>query len=407
MTAHRRTTPSPMSQSPVTQRRRGVAPRGEMNRRRFLLGLGAAGIGVGLAGCTTGSEYGAYDLGGRTRLSMLTWPEYIDVGDDDDEFYPGGTLASARDAGLIVDYDIRYTDNLSGFEIVMEEAINPDQSAHDIVVPTNWRAAQMIANGWAERLPIEVIPNHANIDPAFLTNAWDRGCRYQMPWQAGITGIAYDPALTGRPLGSVEDLFSSDLRGRVGFIGEMREAVGLTMLANGADPSRPTRETAQAGLDRIIDAAGAGQIGAFAFEDAATLVESGQLAASMAWSGDIALLQSRRPDIEFVVPEEGAIQWFDSMVIPTGAQNIEAAGRFMDFVYDPTNAARITEWVQYISPVHGVQEVLLSQGGAAAELARSAVLFPDADTRARLFTWGGLDEVDEDELDRVYAQLLN
>ena len=379
-----------------------------MDRRQFLLGLGAAGIGVGLAGCTTGSEYGNYDLGGRIQVNMLTWPDYIDVDGAGDPFYAGGTLSRARDEGLVVNYDTRYEDNLTGFDIVREEAIaSNDESLHDIVVPTNWRAAQMIDNQVVERIPIEVIPNHANIDPAFLTNAWDRGCRYQMPWQAGITGIAYDPALTGRPLGSVEDLFSRDLQGRVGFIGEMREAVGLTMLANGADPSRPTLATAQSALDRIIDAAGSGQIGTFSYAEGPGLIAQGQLAAAMAWSGDVALLQAERPDIQFIVPEEGAIQWFDTMVIPSGAQNVEAAGRFMNFVYDPENAANITEWVQYISPVVGVQEVLLGRGGAAAELARNSVLFPDAATRARLFTWGGLDEVDEDNLDSAYALLAN
>lgn len=388
-----------------------MTARRRIDRRRFLAGLGAAGLGAALTGCADSSGFRTFELGGRRSLTMLNWDEYIDADDDNNPFYPGGTLdlLSQGENSVQVNYIPEYTDNISGFNRIIEESVNADQSRFDIVVPTNWRAAQMIANGWAEQLPIEVIGNHVNIDPAFLTNAWDRGCRYQMPWQAGITGIAYDPALTGRPLNSVQDLFDPSLAGRVGFIGEMREGVGLAMLANGDDPSRPTVETAQAGLDRILDAAESGQVGAFTFEDFADKLETGELAAAMAWSGDVALLQApgRRPDIEFVVPDEGAIQWFDTMVIPRGAQNIGAAGTFMDFVYEPENAARITEWVQYISPVLGVQEALLSAGGASAELARNAVLFPDDATRARLFTWGGLDQEDEDELDRVYALLLS
>ncbi len=367
-----------------------------------MLGMGA----VGLAACTDGAGGQTFDLGGSTRLSMLNWPAYIDVDDEDDPFYDGGTLNAVANAGVTVDYDIGYSDNITGFDLVLDEAVNREVPRYDIVVPTNWRAAQMINNGWAEPLPIEVIDNHANIDPAFLTNAWDRGCRYQMPWQAGITGIAYDPANTNRELTSIEDLFDPEFAGRVGFIGEMREAVGLTMLANGADPSRPTLASAQAALDRILEADEAGQIGAFTFEDFAAKLDSGELHVAMAWSGDIAGLRASRPDIQFIVPEEGAIQWFDTMVIPARSLNIEAAGRFMNFVYDPVNAARITEWVQYISPVIGVQEELLAQGGAAAELATNPVLFPDAAARARLFTWGGLDQADEDALDEVYAGLL-
>jgi spermidine/putrescine transport system substrate-binding protein len=338
---------------------------------------------------------------------MLNWPDYIDVDDDGVVTYEGGTLATlAESEGIQVDYQPLYTDNGSGFELIVNGTVDTSPPRYDIVVPTNWRAAQMIANGWAEPLPIEIIGNHANIDPAFLTNAWDRGCRYQMPWQAGITGIAYDPAQTGRELTSINDLFDPALAGRVGFIGEMREAVGLTMLANGDDPSRPTTATAEAGLARILDANDAGQVGAFTFEDFAPKLASGELAAAMAWSGDVALLQADQPDIEFIIPDEGAIQWFDTMVIPAGSANIGAAGHFMDFVYEPANAARITEWVQYISPVIGVQELLLSAGGAGAELAKNPVLFPDAAARARLFTWGGLDQQAEDALDAIYAQLL-
>lgn len=374
-----------------------------LGRREFLLGLGA----VGLSACATGGQASTFDLGGRNSLRILNWAEYIDVDGNDDEYYPGGTLDRIRDAeAMAIDYETLYTDNYSGFDLIVSTSVDTSPPLYDIVVPTNWRAAQMIANGWAEPLPIEIIQNHVNIDPAFLTNAWDRGCRYQMPWQAGITGIAYDPAATGGPLNSVNDLFAASLRGRVGFIGEMREAVGLAMLANGDDPSRPTKTTAEAGLSKIQDAAAQGQVGAFTFNDFAEKLAGGELAAAMAWSGDVAGLQAARPDIEFIVPDEGAIQWFDTMVIPTGATNVGAAGDFMNFVYDPANAAKITEAVQFISPVIGVQDELLSAGGAAAELAKSPVLFPDPATRARLFTWGGLDQADEDALDTEYALLL-
>ena len=105
----------------------------------------------------------------------------------------------------------------------------------------------MIADDWVEALPLEEIPNHVNLDPAFLTNEWDRGSRFQMPWQAGITGIAYDPERVGGDVTSVESLFDPELRGRVGLVGEMREAVGLAMLFNGDDPSNPTTQSARAG----------------------------------------------------------------------------------------------------------------------------------------------------------------
>ena len=380
--------------------RTGPAGRRTVSRRHVLLGLGAAG----LVGC--GTEAGLaprYDLGGSDSLTMLNWPTYIDVTTGD----TGGTVLRAReDLGLDVTYLEEYTDNYDGWQLVVDNAVERDTPAYDIVVPTNWRAAQMIANDWAEPLPIEVIPNHVNLDPAYLTNGWDRGSRFQMPWQAGITGIAYDPELTGRPITSVDDLFDPDLAGRVGFIGEMREAVGLVMLADGHDPSRPTVAGAEAALARVTEAVESGQVGAVTFDEFAALLNQGELAAAMAWSGDSAVLRQLRPDIEFVIPDEGGIQWFDTMVIPARAANVEAAGRFMNYVYDPVQAARITASVGYLSPVLGVQDVLADAGGELARLADDPILFPDAATRNRLYTWGGLPADDEQRLDDAFNQLV-
>ncbi len=258
-----------------------------MSRRRFLAAMGA----IGLTACVDSSGDRTVDLGGADELRILNWPDYIDADADGDPTYTGGTLSLLAGQGLEVDYATDYGDNIDGFQLVLDRAVDPAVPDYDIVVPTNWRAAQMIANGWAEPIPIEIVPNHANIDPAFLTNAWDRGCRFQMPWQAGITGIAYDPAITedllGGPITSIAQLFDQALAGRVGFIGEMREAVGLTMLANGDDPSRPTVAGAEVALERIVDAAGRGQVGAFTFEDFADRLASGELAASKArYPGD-------------------------------------------------------------------------------------------------------------------------
>jgi len=251
-----------------------------------------------------------------------------------------------------------------------------------------------------------VVPNHVNIDPAYLTNDWDRGSRFQMPWQAGITGIAYNPAQTNRPINSIQQLFDSSLAGRVALIGEMREAVGFGMLLNGDDPSRPTAVTARAGFDVIKQSVERGQVAAIVFNEFADGLADGTFAATMAWSGDTVLLQADRPDIEFVIPDEGAIAWFDTMVIPKNAANYAGAGAWMNWAYDPVNAAQITSWVQYISPVLGVQDELRRLGGETAELADNPILFPDDETRNRLFTWGSLDLATELQLEDDFNALV-
>lgn len=352
-----------------------------MRRREFLLGAGA----LTLASCAQ-RPASLQEPTSSNVLRVLNWSEYVDP--------------EIRDRFIGGLYDLRYSDewedNYSGADMVGPE--------WDIVTPTNWLAAQLITDGQVQALPLDLIPNHVNIDPAYLTNGWDRGARFNMPWQAGITGIAYDPALTGRELRSVSDLFADDLRGRVAMIGEMREAVGLAMLANGDDPARATASSAEAGFLRLRQAGERGQFARWGFNDVVDALKAGEVAATMAWSGDLVQAQAERPDLRFVVPDDGAIRWFDTMVIPVGAANVVGAAEWMNTFYDPELAALNTRFVQYISPVIGVQNELSLLGGEAARLAENPILFPDAETRSRLFTWGGLEDVDaENDLDARFA----
>lgn len=368
------------------------------SRRDFILGSAAFLGATTLGGCAL-PRSGDRSLEGFGMLRVINWSEYIDP-----ELLP----IIEAELGLAVDYQETYEDNQTALETIIEPQLSGDGVPNfDIIVPTNWLAARMIANGWVEQLPLEAIPNHVNIDPAYLTNDWDRGSRFQMPWQAGITGVAYDPAQTTGPINSIAQLFDPSLAGRVALIGEMREAVGFGMLLNGDDPSRPTPLTARAGLDVIVDAVDRGQIAAIVFNEFADGLADGTFAASMAWSGDTVLLQADRPDIEFVIPDEGAISWFDTMVIPKNAQQYASAAAWMNWAYDPSNAAQITSWVQYISPVLGVQDELRRLGGESAALADSPILFPDDATRNRLFTWGSLDLEAELQLEEDFNTLVD
>ncbi len=371
-----------------------MTPPRTLSRRSILQGASVTALGLA-AGC--GVQRDLTVSGQLDQLRVVNWPEYFDL----------DLLASFEaDTGIRLDYQETYEDNISGFETFIKPLLaDPGlMPTFDVITPTNWLAARMIRAGAAEPLPLEFIPNHVNIDPVFATNDWDRGSRFQMPWQAGITGIAHDPAQTGG-LTSIEDLlFRADLRGRVALIGEMREAVGFGMLANGDDPSRPTPATAAAGLATIERAVESGQITALVFDDFVDLLEAGQIAASMAWSGNAVGMIDQRPDLEFVIPDEGAIFWFDTMVIPRGAPNVRAAAAWMNWVYEPSNAVAIADWVQYVTPVLGVQaEAERNSSG----LAENRFVFPDDSTRNKLITWGTMDEDAEDAIDVQFELLFD
>lgn len=385
--------PTPARAHPLAQARdwsQVCAARTGPTRRSVLAGMVALAA-TGCAGFTRSDDLG---LDGSVRI--LNWPDYMDL----------DLIGVIGDrTAMSISYSEDWADNYAGFDRIAN-GLETGTPAFDIVVPTNWLAARMHGLNYLQPIPLEVVPNHVNIDPSYLTTGWDRGARFHMPWQAGITGIAYDPAQTGREIRSVSDLFDPEFAGRVGMIGEMREAVGLTMLAAGDDPARATASGATRALERIEGAGQSGQFAGWYYEDFVPALQEGTVALTMAWSGEAASMIAERPDLRFVIPDEGAIRWFDTMVIPQGADAVAGAGKWMNEVYDPATAARITQFVQYISPVLGVRDELANLGGEAALLAENPVLFPDDDTRRRLFIWDGLAASDDEALDDRFAALL-
>ena len=372
--------------------------RPSLSRRQFL-GLATA-LGLAAATGCTGSDDDGDDE--SAPLRVLNWAEYIDV----DGAEPGTVARFEQATGIPVHYVEEYDGNEDAFERLFEPTLGRGRpTGFDVVVPTYWAVDRMLARGWLEPVPLELVPNHVNIEPGLLGMPWDRGARFHMPWQVGITGIAYDPRLTGRELRSVADLFDPALKGRVSMVSEMRETVGLVMLTQGADPSRVTEASAERALERLAALISDGQVTRFTANEFVDLLGTGEIAACLAWSGDIVQLQRERPDLRFVIPVEGGIRWFDSMVIPRDARRPAAAARWMDFAYDPANAARITMGVQYISPVLGVREELERLGGEAARLADDPILFPDDETRRRLFFWAGLDAEAEDAVQRRFSEI--
>jgi spermidine/putrescine transport system ATP-binding protein len=384
------------------------------SRRRVLVGGGV--VAAGAVGAVLLSSVGSNDSGGGSgdaatgggeaggglgqgadRLEIINWTEYIDVSEDGEE----GTIDRFQDeSGISVNYSETWNDNNEAYGKEFVAYLEGDTpTPWDIAVPTYWMAARLKAKDWLAPIPYNLIPNYVNLEPQYLNVTWDPGGKFNLPWQGGVTGFAYNIAETGRELGSINDLFDPEFAGRIGFFTEMRDSLGLVMLGQGNDPANPTEDTIADALDQIEAATSDGQIRRFTGNDYLQDIDNGNFAACIAWSGDIA--QSSNPDVRFVFPEEGAMSWFDTMVIPVQAANGVAAARFMDYVYDPVVAARIAAYVQFISPVKGVREELEKLGGDAAALAESPLLFPGDAEKARMFVFGDMSEdLDTETTDR-------
>jgi spermidine/putrescine transport system substrate-binding protein len=127
---------------------------------------------------------------------------------------------------------------------------------------------------------------------------------------------------------------------------------------------------------------------------------SGLTWAAVVWSGDLA--SSAGPDDVFVFPEEGSMIWTDNMLIPKGAVNKYTAELMIDWVYDVARAARLANFIYYISPVKGVDEAIKELDPEAGD---NPLLFPPADIVAKQHPQPNWSEEDEAAINELFADL--
>ncbi|WP_439940549.1 ABC transporter substrate-binding protein [Streptomyces sp. BBFR115] len=362
------------------------------SRRSLLRALGAASALGGLAGCGVPAAYvrpgerAAPDTSATDKqLTWSNWPLYIDTDDKNPNRRP--TLeAFEKRTGISVHYSEEINDNDEFFGKISPALMNHQKPGRDLIVISDWMCARFVRLGWVQEMDRARQPHvAAELDPLLRTPAFDPGRRFTVPYQSGITGIAYDRRRLGREIRSVSDLWASDLKGRVTLLSGLDEAFALLMQGDGVDIRTWKAADFHRMCDQVEKQVARGQIRRFTGNDYTKDLVSGDVLACQAYSGDVIQLQADNPDIRFVVPEEGAELWSDSLMIPNRAAHKTNAERLIDYYYEPEVAAELAAWVNYVCPVPAAQEVLArSKDEDTAALADNPLIFPDATMRRRL-----------------------
>ena len=392
-------------------------------RRRFLAGAGKGALGLSLASllaaCGDDEPGGAATSSAETgalppiagSLKVAQWPLYIDRA-------RGGhrpTLESfADETGIDVDYREIISDNQDWFAKLYPQLSRGEAIGWDLMCIADWLVHQMASTDYVVPLHWDALPTaQANMLDAFRDPAYDPGNARSVPWQGGVTGIAYYPDLVGGQITGMADLWNPKLEDRVGMLTEMVDTMTLTLLMLGIDPHPATVDDAARAQEKLLEQRDAGIVRDYYGNEYTDELATGSLWASMAWSGDVFALALDNPNLRFIIPEEGAMRWSDNMVIPAPAEHPTDAHVWMDFVYRPRIAADITEWVWYESPVSQVPDIIRADaekaGGAEGEfllqIAESPLVFPDEETLAVTYPYKQLEEEEEAAWNELYQEV--
>ncbi|GGQ87552.1 polyamine ABC transporter substrate-binding protein [Streptomyces flaveolus] len=367
-------------------------------------GLGAlSACGIPAAGKTEGGVSSEDRSKEEKEISFSNWTEYMDV-DDSGNRHP--TLdAFTRRTGIKVKYTEDINDNNEFFGKIQPQLAAGQETGRDIVVLTDWLAARMIRLGWVQKLDPSNLPHaFANLSPQFRDPDWDPGRAYSYPWQGISTVIAYNKkALDGIEVTSVSDLLDNPkLKGRVGFLTEMRDSVGMTLLDMGKDPARFSDDDYDAAIARLQKGVDSGQIRRFTGNDYTSDLTKGDFAACLAWAGDVVQLKADSPDVDFLIPDSGYITSSDSMLIPNKARHKTNAERLIDYYYEPGPAAQLAAYINYVCPVDGVKGELAKIDEDAAN---NPLIIPDKAMQARSHAFRSLSAKEETAYEEKFAKL--
>ena len=346
-----------------------------ITRQAFLRRAAAGGVALSVPGALSALEpalAGAANPKLPKTITFSNWPLYIDV-NDKTKSHPS-LQQFQKKYGVNVRYIEDINDNDSFFGKI-EGPLSQGQSiGRDIIVMTDESGLpqRMIELGWLEKLDKSAIPNMKYLQPVQQHPSWDPHREYSLPWQSGMTGIGYDPKKVGN-IDSVHELLTNPkLKGKVTLLTEFGDTIGLVMLANGDNPNKITDASFNRAVKTVQAAVKSGQIRQFTGNDYAPLLAKGDVWACFAWSGDMVQLQADHPGLKWVLPKTGGMIWTDNMLIPKGG-NAYAASVLMNWYYRPQIMAEVEDYVNYVSPVVGVDKVLQKTD---PKVAHNPLIFP-------------------------------
>jgi spermidine/putrescine transport system substrate-binding protein len=378
-----------------------------MTRLRIGAALAALAASLALAACGGGGIEGGE--GSTTvsvakaqgkpsgELTISNWPLYIDK----------KTIPEFEQATAInVDYieDINSYDEFFGK--MQPTLARGGSGGRSLMVATDWLAKKMYDLGYIQKLDKRALaPALDNLSPSVKAPSTDPDWTFSIPWQGGMTGLIVNRKLAP-DVHSVNDLFDPKYKGKVEMVTEMREVVPLIMKGEGINPDTASDQDWLDAIDKLQQAGDSGQIRRFTGNDYAKDLAAGDAVAVIGWAADAIQLQADNPDLQWRMPTQGCMQWWDDWVIPVGAPNPTAAYEWINYTYEPKHQAQIDAWTSSVTPVAGVKQIFEKTDPQAA---KNPLIFPSAGYTKNCSTPisppGNADE--QKKVDQAWAKLTS
>ena len=371
---------------------RGLTQR-RLGRRDALRMGGVSALAMALAACGvkgTGTPAASAapdaiakfwaDKTSTKHVDFANWPLYMDPKKPELKKFTAET-------GISVNYQEVIQEMGPWFAKVQPQLSAGQSIGYDLMVITNSiQFGQFRDSGFLAPLDHSKLPNYtANAAKSYANEAFDPGNQYSVPWTSGITGIAYDPAKTGREITKLADLWDPAFKGKVGMFSDTQELGNFGMMALGVDPAKSTEDDWKKAADKLKEQKSSGVLRNYYDQSYIDALGKGEVWITQAWSGDVFQKNvSDGTNFKFVIPAEGGTIWTDNFAIPVTAKSPLDAITLIDFFYKTDVAASLAEYINYVCPVPAAQQQIKTDASklsgkektAMEAIADSPLVFP-------------------------------
>lgn len=305
---------------------------------------------------------------GGNNLVIYNWGDYID---------PELIKKFEDETGMKIIYQ-----TFDSNEAMMTK-IEQGGTTYDLVIPSEYALSKMKDEGLLIPIDHTKLPNLVNIPSRFLDLSFDPGNKYSIPYFWGTVGIIFNPDLVnGKTFTSWNDLWDEDLKNKIMLVDGAREVLGMSLNSLGYSLNDTNEEHLQEAKNKLQLLTP--NVKAIVGDEIKMLLAGEEAAVGVVWSGDASEIMDENDKLDYVIPKEGSNVWFDNMVIPTTAANVEGAHQFINFMLDPENAAQNAEYVGYSTPNDKARELL------PPEISEDERFYPDEELTNKLEVYNNL-----------------
>ena len=278
-----------------------------------------------------------------TTLNVYNWAEYISDGSE-------GSLDVEAAFEKLTGIKVNYTTYESNE--VMYSKLKSGSVSYDVVIPSDYMIARMINEGMLKKIDVTKLSNYNLINEKYKNLYFDENNEYSVPYNVGMVGLIYNTKMVSEAPTSWSVLWDEQYAGKMLMFNNPRDSLAIAQAILGIDYNT----TDKADWDRVAAKMREQKplLQGYVMDEVFNKMEDGNAALAPYYAGDFLTMQAINPDLAFVYPEEGVNIFVDSMCIPAGAQNVDAAMMFINFMLEPEVALANAEYICYASPNDGV-----------------------------------------------------